>query len=94
MRGAGPKLVYILIGAGAVLTVLSSSGIRNILQLHSEIERIEERLEAMEKENERLRQELEWIETEDEYLEYLARKRLGLIKPGETKYYIVPGEEE
>ena len=39
-------------------------------------------------ENEKMQEEIELIRTEADYVKYLAKKRLGLVEPGEIKYYV------
>ncbi|HIC95972.1 TPA: hypothetical protein EYP12_05000 [Candidatus Bipolaricaulota bacterium] len=62
-------------------------------RLHHELEQ----LVIREKELLREREELEEMlarRFDDEYIEYLARKYLGLIEPGEEKYIIIEIETE
>ncbi|NLB35069.1 MAG: septum formation initiator family protein [Elusimicrobia bacterium] len=87
-------MIYIVIGVVVLTFILSSSGIRKIILLKKEIVRLEKEIEQVRQDNERISEELSWIENEDDYLEYLARKNLGLILPGEKKYYIMPESEE
>lgn len=95
MRSAGsPKLIYIIAGALALTFLLSSSGLRQIFLLRAEIARLEESIERVREDNKTLTRKLHWIENEPEYMEYLARKNLGLIMPGERKYYIIDEPQE
>ena len=89
-----PKMIYIVIGVVVLTVFLSSRGIRKIIILKKKIVRLEREIEQVRQDNERSSEELSWIENEDDYLEYLARKNLGLILPGEKKYYIMPESEE
>ncbi len=48
------------------------------------------RLEALKAENRSLEQRLARL-NDPEYQEKLAREQLGLVRPGETSYVVVPG---
>lgn len=52
---------------------------------------LEERVENLERENRTLKREIEQLKTDPIYIERLARKELGMIRPGEVIYRI---EEE
>lgn len=40
--------------------------------------------------NQELRDEIQRLRTDDGYLEWLARKELGMVRPGEVEFLIVP----
>lgn len=48
------------------------------------------RIEALQKRNAQLENEKRLLETDPEYLEKVARQKMGLIKPGEKVYRMVP----
>ncbi len=89
MRGTGSKFAYITVAAAVAVLIFSGSNIRTIFKLRSEINRYRDKLENLQEENLLLEEEIRLIKTEPEHLEYLARKKLGLIKQDETKYYII-----
>ena len=62
---------------------------RKLLVMSDEIKKLEQNIEKLKKENALLKQEMDEIKTNPEYFEYLARKKLGLIKPGELKYKLI-----
>lgn len=72
-----------------VLATMAAAPARRTYDLHRQIDREEERLEALERENVRLTERLHRLE-DPEYQEKLAREQLGLVRPGETAYVIVP----
>jgi cell division protein FtsB len=77
-------LVLLLLG------ILASSFIRNyakIRHLRAEIERIEHEIHVMGLRNGVLLDEIALLE-DDETVEEIARRELGLVKPGETVYRI------
>jgi len=65
---------------------------RQILKQRAEISQMELDLAAVKSENDSLRGETERLNT-DAYIEQQARLRLGLIKPGEEPYMIVPPKQ-
>ena len=89
MKISGHKLFYILAVSVAVVVYLSASNIKTIFRLNRRISFYEDRLEMLKKENQQIENELKWIKTEDDYIKYLAMKELGLVSPGEIKYYLV-----
>ncbi|MFC2062133.1 septum formation initiator family protein [Elusimicrobiota bacterium] len=97
MKGTGYKLFYIVIVIVLAAIYFSGSNIKNILRLKEKVTSYEERLAMLKKNNTDLLEELKWIKTEEDYLKFLARKKLGLVEPGEFKYYIIdknPQQEE
>jgi len=89
VRGTGSKFAYITAAAVVAVLIFSGSNIRTIFKLKSEVNRYRDKLENLKEENLILEEEIRLIKTEPEHLEYLARKKLGLIKEGETKYFII-----
>lgn len=73
----------------AVLLAMASAPVRQALEQQGRIRRQEEKLEALEKENARLEHRLERLK-DPLYLERLAREELGLVRPGEVSYVVVP----
>jgi cell division protein FtsB len=63
-----------------------------IWEISEEITRIEGYKERLLKENEKLKLLLA-LKDEPDYIEYLARKELGLVFPGEERYIIIEIEE-
>jgi len=92
-RRARIRKITALVVVSIVLAVVFSivylfyARARTIMEMRSELARIEHQKQAILREQERLRALL--AKKEDlKYIEYLARKELGLIKPGEEKYII------
>jgi len=92
MRGTFPKLIYIVILAAAAVVYLSGSNIKNILNLKKEVSFYEAKLKSIKEDNSRLEKEISWMQNNDDYVKYLAKKKLGLVEPGEIKYYLVEKE--
>jgi cell division protein FtsB len=63
--------------------------INTVLGLQNEYDELQQELGEAQEINNQLAQQLR-LKDDTEYLEYLARKWLGLIKPGETKVILPP----
>lgn len=84
------KRMY-LIPAGAILfimffTIFGDRGLLSIYHLNQEKQDIKKRLEELKIENEKLKREIEALKTDRRYLESIARKDFGLVRPNEIIY--------
>lgn len=86
-----PKAIFILLLAGA-LVVLSVTPARELYKQFQEVKKLEKELASLRQQNEKLKEEVERLKT-DAYIEQQARARLGLVKPGEQAYVIVPPKQ-
>jgi cell division protein FtsB len=84
---------------GAILLVLAVGLIfltiapaRQVLRQRAQIADLQQTLNSVKDENKGLRDETNRLNT-DAYIEEQARLRLGLIKPGEQPYMIVPPKQ-
>lgn len=84
-------LVAVAALAVAGYTVFGHQGWMDLQELRRERAELETRVRELREENEQLRQRLERLESNPEYLEWLARDRLGMVKPNE-RVVIVPPE--
>ncbi len=77
--------LFIKIGISLMLFLLVILGYYSyrVQQLQAELKENEEKVTAREEKGEELEKEIRQLEQE-EYIEKLARRRLGLVKPGET----------
>lgn len=81
-------VLAVLIAVVISIAVMFALRARAIAELRSEIRRIEARKALLLEENERLN--LQLARKDDlAYIEYLARRELGLILPGEEKYLLI-----
>jgi cell division protein FtsL len=81
-------ILVVLIAVVISITVIFALRARAIADLRAEIQRIEARKARLMEENERLK--LQLARKDDlAYIEYLARRELGLILPGEEKYILI-----
>ena len=88
------KRLY-LIPAAVILFILfftffGERGLLRIYELNREKKELTQRSEALRLENERLKREIEALKTDRRYLESIARKDFGLVKPNEIIYQFQP----
>jgi len=67
-------------------TVFGERGLLRIYELNREKQEIARRSEALSLENENLKREIEALKSDRRYLESIARKDFGLVRPNETVY--------
>ncbi len=84
------KRMYLIPAAGIIFilffTVFGERGLLRIYHLKQEKEDIQKRLEELKVENEKLKREIEALKTDRRYLESIARKDFGLVRPKEVIY--------
>jgi cell division protein FtsB len=51
------------------------------------------RIAALEEKNKKFEQERRLLQTDPEYVEKVGRETMGLIRPGETVYKIIPVQQ-
>jgi len=78
-------LVLAIVGVTAS-ALLGEHGIMHLLRLRAERQELQRSAFALLEENARLRDQLGRLRSDDLYLEELARRQLGLVKPGELVY--------
>jgi len=88
------KVLMLIVIIGALVFLFVNKNFQTLINLRKEIARLKQKLVGLEEENRRLKEELEAVKNDPEYMESLARKELGLIKPGETKYKFIESAEE
>jgi len=93
VRKSGNRLLYIIIGTIVLVVVLTGSNMRRIFFLQDKVSEYERKIEELENENRKLAEKLKWIDEEEDYIKQTAREKLGLVKPGEYKYYIIKSTE-
>ncbi len=84
-------MIRIFIIIMAVIGVKFFINCRKIASLECEIEVLGEEIKEAENKNKELKEELENLNDLD-YIEKIARKKLGLVKPGEV--LLIPVEEK
>ncbi len=89
------KRMYAL-PAGVILfilyfTIFGDRGLLRIYHMKQEQQELQQKADDLQTENERLRREIEALKTDKRYLESLARKDFGLVRPNEVIYQF-PGQ--
>ncbi len=67
-------------------TVFGERGLLRIYEMRQEKHKIEQKVTNLLKENDVLRQEIALLHNDRRYIERIARKDLGLVKPNEVIY--------
>jgi cell division protein FtsB len=78
-------LVFLIVGVAAS-AVFGGHGLTHLTRLRGERRELARATFARLERNARLREEIERLRGDDLYLEQLARRQLGLVKPNETVY--------
>jgi cell division protein FtsB len=91
------KRMY-LIPAGGILfilffTVFGERGLLRIYHMNQEKQEVQKRLDELKVENEKLKREIEALKTDRRYLESIARKDFGLVRPKEVIYQFAPPDK-
>jgi cell division protein FtsL len=82
----------ILFAAGCMVIYFLATGAANLVrseQLNDQETRLQAEIDDLESRYNRLTA-LEQYLNSDEYIEAIAREQLGLVKPGETAYIVIP----
>jgi len=88
------KILILIVIIGVLIFLFANKNFQTLLILNKKIAQLKQRIEGLEEENKRLKEELEAAKNDPEYIENLARREFGLIKPGETKYKFLESPEE
>ena len=86
---SGQVLSAVLLVAIAMVTVsalFGEHGIPHLLALRAERQSLGQTAFALFQENARLREQITRLKTDDLYVEALARRQLGLVRPNEVVY--------
>ena len=91
------KRMY-FIPAGVILfilffTVFGERGLLRIYHLSKDKQDMEKRVTELKAENDRLRREIEALQSDRRYLESIARRDFGLVRPNEVIYQF-PNQEK
>ncbi len=87
-----PLRTFLLFAAAAAILFLTIAPAREVLRQRAEIEDLSVELNNIKTQNNDLRLETQRLNT-DAYIEQQARERLGLIKPGEEPFLLVPPKQ-
>ena len=86
------RFVYLWIGIGLLIlfAFLYLPGLSRYYELHQEEVHIEQELAKIEREIQTLQQEKKLLQSDRDYIEKVIREELGLVRPGEMVYKLVP----
>jgi cell division protein FtsB len=84
-RIVGAALVLAIVGV-AGSAVFGEHGVRHLRRLRAERRDLARQAFALLERNARMHDEIARLRSDDLYLEGLARRQLGLVKPGELVY--------
>lgn len=76
----------IAVCAAAALFLFLNEGFRTVVRRYWELRKLSGKLEQMKKQNATWRREIYLLERDASYIEYTARKDLGLNSPGEIEF--------
>ena len=82
--------LWIVIGLLILIAFLYLPGLSRLQELRLEEERLGRELAELDREIRTLQEEKELLQKDQAYLEKVIREELGLVKPGEMVYKLVP----
>jgi cell division protein FtsL len=85
------RALFLIIAVIAIL-FLTIAPVREFLRQRAEIDDLASELNSVKQQNRELQLETQRLNT-DAYIEQQARERLGLIKPGEEPFLLVPPKQ-
>ena len=88
-RQRDPHARWILVAGVVIAGFVVFLPTKQLVSQHMRIGRLEDRSAALQAENDRLEREVEQLEDPNQ-LELEARERLGLVRPGERMWVLVP----
>ena len=83
-------ILWIGIGILILIAFLYLPGLSRFQELRLEEERLSRELVELDREIQSLQEEKELLQKDQAYLEKVIREELGLVKPGEMVYKLVP----
>jgi cell division protein FtsB len=84
-------LFLLLFGAGMILiSLVGDQGLIAYYGLRRDAQALREDVTRLDARREELTREIEALRSDPDYIAHLARKRLGLVKPGETVVQLPP----
>lgn len=87
------SLILFCLVLTVVALVWSLYPLKARLEQKEKIDKLSGELSSLKQENKSLKEDVDKL-NKDDYLEYLARKDLGLVKPGEEGYLVISQKQE
>ena len=87
-------VLWMIVALLILFAFLYLPGLSRFQELRLEEERISKELTDLNQQMARLREEKELLQKDQAYLEKVIREELGLVRPGEMVYKLVPEDKE
>ena len=88
-RGRAVRIALVIIGCVLVIdSLVGDKGLLAMIEARQQYGRLEESLAGARAENARLREEARRLREDPDAIEHIARRELGLMKPGEKLFII------
>ena len=84
---------WVITGGLILFAFFYLPGLSRYQELRQEEERLERELADLDRDIKSLREEKELLEKDQAYLEKVIREELGLVRPGEMVYKLVPKDK-
>jgi len=75
-------------------TVFGERGLLRIYHLSKDRQELQKKAEGLKTDNEKLKREIEALKGDRRYLESIARRDFGLVRPNEVIYQFPPAEKQ
>lgn len=80
------RVIYVVIAVAIILFLFLNEGFRTVVRRYWELGKLSQKIEQLKKQNGVLRKEIYLFEHDTSYIEYTARRDLGVNAPGEVEY--------
>ena len=88
-RGRAVRIALVVVGCVLVIdSLVGDKGLLAMIEARQQYGRLEQSLAEARAENARLREEARRLREDPEAIEHIARRELGLMKPGEKLFII------
>lgn len=81
--------IILLVLIGIFLFLFGNRKFRSVVKMYIQVNKMNKELVRLKKENESLKNKIFLVEKDPSYIEGIARRELGLIKPGEIEYRFI-----
>ena len=87
-------ILWVIVGLLILFAFLYLPGLSRYQELRQEEERLSKELVDLDQKIQKLHEEKELLRHDQAYLEKVIREELGLVRPGEMVYKLVPEDKE
>ncbi|HLD30474.1 MAG TPA: septum formation initiator family protein [bacterium] len=81
-----PAFIYFLAAAAGMTALVANNNFKRLIVYWKEYRYLERQKEELIRENRRFKEKIDELRSDPESYEELARRELGMIKPGEERY--------